>query len=311
MDTFPREGDTLQRVLELVRRQWEGVQSEEWIHIALVGPARTGKSTILETIRGGRGESTRPIFSVVDTQRLDEFLGYRKGAGVPRELEQADIILLVLDARYAFNTDTVQMVRSLEAIDKPFLVALNKMDAVRNPRRVTAAAKKELGVPVIPVSAFERNKVNRLLKAVVAAHSKALYPLAHNLPQLRKSLCNGIVTQAAFGAGLVGAVPIPISDLLPLAGIQTGMILKIARVYGFRIDRARARELLPVFAAGMLVREGAHALRSRLPVQKKLIAVSIAGTWTFLIGRLIVSYFEQVTKALEGRTEPIAAGSIR
>jgi cell division protein FtsI (penicillin-binding protein 3) len=43
----------------------------------------------------------------------------------------------------------------------------------------------------------------RELKAVVAANAKALYPLAQAFPGFRASMCEGIVSQAAFGAGLV------------------------------------------------------------------------------------------------------------
>lgn len=297
IETFPREGDTLQRVLELVRCQWEGLQSSDWIQIALVGPAGTGKSTLLRAIRGGAGQGDRPIFSVFDRQGLEEFLGYSKWRTIPDELKDADVILLVLDASYSFTDDTLQMARRLASLGKTFFVVLNKIDRVDRARQVVGRAKKFFGAPVLPVSSFRLATVDRLLKTIVSADSRALHPLARNLPHFRNVICNGIVGQASFAAGLVGAVPIPVSDLLPIAGIQTGMVLKVARVYGFRIDRGRARELLPIFASGLLIREAAHALRSRFPEQKRLIATSVAGLWTYLIGRTTVSYFERLTGA--------------
>src|SRR5690606_39494931 len=55
---------------------------------------------------------------------------------------------------------------------------------------------------------------------------------------------------SSFGSALVALIPIPVSDLLPMTAIQTAMILKIARAFGFSINRSRARELLPMLAAG-------------------------------------------------------------
>jgi GTP-binding protein Era len=141
------------------------------------------------------------------------------------------------------------------------------------------------------------------LKAIVTTYPKALFPLSRRFPRFRRTVCNGIVTQAAIGSGLVGAIPIPISDILPISAIQTAMLLKIARVYGFRIDRGRARELLPMLAAGGLIREGCHRLREQFPEQKRIVSVSVGGTWTFLVGKAAILYFERLSGALKEAAE--------
>ncbi len=298
--SVPPDGDTLQRVLELVRRQWEGIQSREWIQIALVGPARTGKQSLIEGILEGETTSVEPVFTVIDTQGLEEFLGYGTSRNLPSELLEAEVILLVLDASFGFTEDTVRMVKRLSSLGKPFLVVLNKIDLAERPRSVVARAKRELGCAVIPVCAFKRGTADQLLKAIIAAYPKALFPLSRRFPGFRRTVCNGVITQAAVGAGLIGAIPIPVSDILPISAIQTAMLLKIARVYGFRIDRGRARELLPMFAVGGLIREGCHRLREEFPDLKRIISVSVGGTWTFLAGKAAVLYFERLSETLDG-----------
>lgn len=297
----PSQGDMLNRILGLVASQWEGLRSQRWLRIALVGPADAGKETLLHTIRGGNTEIENPIFSIIDSQGLDEYLGYRGWSQLPRELESADIILLVLDARYGISEATIDMADRLSSMGKPCLVVLNKADLVDRPKKVAAAAKEMLGIQVFPFSASHIDSVNRLLKVIVTMHPKALYPLAHNLPGFSRSVCDSIITQASVSSGLVGAVPIPISDVLPISAIQTAMILKIARVFGFSINRVRARELLPVLAAGMLVREGGIHLKERFPEHQTLISVSLAGSWTYLIGKAAIHYFNHLSQVVAER----------
>jgi GTP-binding protein Era len=299
MKAIPDQGDTLNRVLGLVARQWEGLRSQKWLNIALVGPASAGKGTLLHTIRGGYPEAEHPIFSVVDTQGLEEFLGYRRWDGIPEELQKADIVLLILDASFELSEATLEMSERLASLGKPYLAVLNKADLVDRPRRVAAEAGRKLGVQVFPFSASRIDSVNRLLKVIVTMHPKALFPLARNLPGFRRSVCDSIITQAAVSSGVVGAIPIPISDLLPISAIQTAMVLKIARIFGFSINRVRARELLPVLAAGMLVREGGIHLKEKFPRHQTLISVSLAGSWTWVVGKAAVLYFERLSRVVD------------
>jgi GTP-binding protein Era len=293
---LPREGDNLERILELVRKQWQGLRSDESVRIALVGPDRTGKSTLVEEIVGDLGSAARDVFTIVDTQGLEEFLGYRKTEKIPSEVSEADVLLLVLDSRYRFTEDTLRMVETFSALEKTFFVVLNKIDLVESPRQTLRRAKQALGVDVLSACAFNPNSLYRLLKAIVAANSKALYPLSRGLPKFRASICEGIVSQAAFGAGLVSVIPTQIADTFAISAIQVAMVLRVARVFGFRISRERARELLPLLAGGLLVREGTHRLGKRFPEHKGLIEVSMSSAWTYLAGRAAVLYFQQISE---------------
>jgi GTP-binding protein Era len=170
------------------------------------------------------------------------------------------------------------------------------MDLVDKPRKTIAEAKRLLGVSPVPTSVREPQSIRKLLRAIVSVHPQSLHALARELPSFRASICRGIVSQAAFASGLVGALPLAISDLLPISAIQVGMLLKIARAHGFRINRARARELLPLLGAGLLVREGCHRLQEWLPDQSKLLSVTVGGTWTYLIGLAAVEYFDRLCR---------------
>ena len=295
LDALPPEGDNMHRVLQLVQSQWKHIQSQDWVEIAVVGPARTGKNSLVKALSRKQVGSSTPIFSVVDAQGLQEYLGYGIDQSLPQELRSADVMVLVLDGQFRLTDSTLDLYEGLKRLNTPHLVVLNKMDLVANPRRTVREGERKLGANIVGVSALRSETIETMLRAVVGANPKTLYPLTRNFPEFRHSICRGIITQAALASAVVGAIPIPVCDLLPITAIQTGMLLKVGRAFGFKIDKERARELLPMLAASLTVREAAHRLRSRFPDFRKLIAVSTAGLWTFLLGSAAVRYFEIVS----------------
>ena len=304
LDALPAKGDNLQRVLEVVRAQWRGIQSEDWIRISIVGPSQTGKATLLGAIEAGQSASSPEIFNLVETPGLAEYLGYEKAGRFPEALDQADLILLLLDGRYEVSESTRGMLERLKEKGTPVLVALNKCDLIQNPSETARHVQKTLGQRTVAVSALRPRSIPSLLRAIVASNEKALYPLAVGFPGFRGTICRGIVTQASISCALVGAIPIPISDLLPMTAIQTSMLLKIARAYGHHLNRHRARELIPMLLSGVAVREASHRLRRQFPDKAKLIGVSAAGAWTYLLGRGAIAYFDRFSHLLEETASP-------
>ena len=299
LDTLPAKGDNMQRILEVVRAQWHGIQSKDWIRIAIVGPSQTGKATLLTTIEAGQSATSPRIFTLVETPGLAEYLGYEKANRFPEELDRADLNLLLLDCRYEVSEATHRTLERLKGRGTPVLVVLNKCDLIRNPSETARNVQKTLGQRSVAISALRTRSIHPLFRAIVASNDSALYPLAIGFPGFRGTICRGIVTQASIGCALVGAIPIPVSDLLPMTAIQTSMLLKIARAYGHRLDRHRARELIPMLLSGVAVREASHRLRRQFPGKAKLIGVSAAGAWTYLLGRGAIAYFDRFSHLLE------------
>jgi uncharacterized protein (DUF697 family)/GTP-binding protein EngB required for normal cell division len=302
IDGLPNQGDNTQRVIELVRNQWREMQTSDCMQIAVAGPAKTGKASLVRAITRKQVSVCESVFSIVDTRRLDEFLGYREES-VTEELQSANVIILVLDARFGVSESTVQMLGQLKTLGKPLLVVLNKIDLVERAGDAVREARSRLKGNVFPMSVFQEEKIRSLLKAIIAVEPRALYALTQNFPEFRNEICGGIVTQSAFASSVVAAIPMPISDLLPLSAIQAAMVLKISRAFGFKINRERARELLPVLALGTAVREGTHWLRSRFEEHKEAIGVSVAGLWTYVLGQAAIAYFEKLAGYLQA--EPL------
>jgi len=154
LDSLPPQGDNLQKVLELVRCQWKDIQTQEWVQIAVVGPAQTGKSSLVGAIAERQLVGSEPIFTIVDIRGLDEFLGYKTGDRLPDRLEHVDLILLILDGQYELSESTRRMYERLQSLHKPVLVVLNKMDLVEAPGDALREARKRLGANVFGASAL-------------------------------------------------------------------------------------------------------------------------------------------------------------
>ena len=61
-------------------------------------------------------------------------------------------------------------------------------------------------------------------------------------------------SQASTAAASIALIPLPVADMIPLLGVQTGLILTIARIYGYDITPARAKELIAAFGLGFVAR---------------------------------------------------------
>ena len=176
----------MQRILEVVRAQWQGIQSEDWIRIAIVGPSQTGKATLLTTIEAGQSASSPRVFTLVETPGLAEYLGYEKANRFPEELDRADLILLLLDCRYEVSEATHGTLERLKGRGTPVLVVLNKSDLIRNPSETARNVQKTLGQRTVAISALRTRSIHPLFRAIVASNDSALPPTRYRIPRFSR-----------------------------------------------------------------------------------------------------------------------------
>ncbi len=156
--------------------------------VVLLGRQNVGKSTLLNRLVGRReviADETPGVtrdrverevtwrgraFRVVDTG------GYRQGArGIEalvtaqaeRAAEQADVLVLVVDARTGPVEEDTRLARRLRRASAPVLVVANKVDSERDEVEVPAFHALGLGEPV-PVSALHGRGTGELLDRLVA-----------------------------------------------------------------------------------------------------------------------------------------------
>jgi GTP-binding protein len=157
--------------------------------VALIGRPNVGKSTLFNRIVGGvtaivdavagttrdrhfaRAEWAGSAFWIVDTGGLDASARQPMDVEIRRQvlraIEEADLLLLVVDAQAGLHPEDSRVVELLRASRKPWLLVANKVD---DPRSSAYLEFFELGAgEPIPVSALNGKNSGDLLDAVTAA----------------------------------------------------------------------------------------------------------------------------------------------
>jgi GTP-binding protein len=172
------------------------------IRIAFVGRPNAGKSTLINGIlederfvTGPEAGITRDSVTVAwkwrDKEiRLVDTAGLRKRAKVQEKLERlstmetthsirfADIVVLVMDPKDAFEKQDVQIANLVIREGRGLVFAITKWDAVDSP----SEARKEMdhqaqahlphaqGAPLVPVSGVTRKNLDKLMDACLKVH---------------------------------------------------------------------------------------------------------------------------------------------
>lgn len=157
--------------------------------VAIIGRPNVGKSTLFNRLVGRReaivedkpGVTRDRLYGVaswegrhfliVDTGGVDPSLD----TGIPKHIrsqaevaiEEADLLLLVVDASEGPTSVDIEIAGHLRRSGKPVLVAANKADSPK--REIAAAAMHELGLPEVhPVSAAHGRGVGDFCDALLA-----------------------------------------------------------------------------------------------------------------------------------------------
>jgi uncharacterized protein (DUF697 family) len=109
----------------------------------------------------------------------------------------------------------------------------------------------------------------------------------------RDKAAREVINMCSYAVAVVSISPIPLSDVVLMLPIQTGMVMTIGHIYGRKVDKASAKDLILELGAtagvGFLARQGIKAL---LPVVGALLTVVPAFAANWAMGRVAVEYFK-------------------
>jgi small GTP-binding protein len=310
---LPSSLKPLKDILGFVLEQYKPVFGRKR-SIAIVGPANVGKSTLYNQLISRKQDqaqvgpvpgTTREnqqadagLFFLIDTPGADAVgqVGERERRIALEAAQRADFLVIMFEATRGIKQYESDLFETLLAYDKPFVVLLNKIDLVDKKARaeVLESAARNLRLEssqIVDTVATEGTNVGRVILAIVKFEPELLAAIAAAMPEYRAKLSWQRILPAASAAGVVGLIPLPFVDLLPLLGIQTGLVLSIARIYGFKITPARAKELIATFGLGMLARTVYQQLSKALGVPGWVLSASIAAATTVTIGFAAMMWF--------------------
>jgi uncharacterized protein (DUF697 family) len=210
-------------------------------------------------------------------------------------MDEAAISIYLVDASAGLRKQDVEMVKKLHEAEKPFVIALNKVDLLKMDVDDEAARlAARLGVQdVIPISARTgENIAEELIPALIETSPGAAMVLGRQLPRYRREAASKVVRTAALVSLAAGLEPIPLVDIPILLGNQIRMVLRVAAIYGEPVTATYARELVATVAGGLLLRYLAEEVAKAVPFGGDLVSGAIAAAGTWSLGQVAIEYFE-------------------
>ncbi len=286
--------------------------------VAIVGPTNVGKSTLFNQFVRSKDDTakTSPVpgttqrnqkadaglFAIVDTPGADAVgsVGEQERDMAFTAARDADFIILVFDAIQGIKQPEQELYKVIKGYKKPFIIVLNKMDMVKSElAAVVERAALNLGVQqehVIPISAKSGTNMANVLTAIVAAEPRLITALGKSMPAFRWQLAWRSIISAASMSGVIALTPLPIIDFIPLVTTQTIMVASIARIYNYKINLKRGRELVTTFGVGYLGRTLFYELSKLGGVPGWLLSAIIAASTTAALGYAACIWFESGEK---------------
>lgn len=120
-----------------------------------------------------------------------------------------------------------------------------------------------------------------------------------NMTRELKNKCHAAIHTATVAAGAAGAIPIPISDAIPITGAQILMITALGKAFGITLSQAAAKSI-----AGVALTQGAgRAIVSNIlkmipgagTVLGAVIGAATAAALTETLGWIVADDFYRVS----------------
>lgn len=313
INSIPSQADLVKLLLRLSTQQVRAAFGQK-SRVAIVGPANVGKSTLFNqfaekseharvsalpgTTRTNQ-QADAGLFAIVDTPGADAVgeVGQNEQREALAAAAGADFLIIVFDAIQGIKQSELDLYQRLNALGKPHIVVLNKIDLVRREaKQVTAHAAASLGLEtaqVIPIVARSGDGLAEILTAMAAVEPEIVSALGRALPQYRWQLAWRSIISSASLAAVIALTPLPVIDFAPLAITQAIMVLGIARIYNYRITLERARELVVTFGLGFLARTLFAELSKLGGIPGWVLAAAIAAATTVGMGYAAAIWFER------------------
>ncbi|GCE16431.1 GTP-binding protein [Dictyobacter kobayashii] len=277
--------------------------------VVIVGQPNTGKSTLFNTLKG---QNLSPASSMAGTTRtlvrtdFGPFTLVDTPGHLPDVMEsgmdQASVIVFLIDASKGLQASDRELYNVIKRFDKPTIVAVNKIDNLKGGEsgdQLATEVAVQLEAPgVIPVSAKTgENIAEELIPVIIESSPEAALAIGRELPAYRRAAAQRIIRNATLVSLAAGLEPIPFIDIPILLGTQMRLVLRLAALYGEKMDSAdakqHARELIATIAGGLGLRYLAQQAAKAVPFGGDFIAGAIAGAATWSIGQVALEYYEE------------------
>lgn len=287
------------------------------VKIAIVGFGKSGKSTLFNAIFGRVLQETGAQTDLTGTEREESLFGTiftdTRGFGTQRVpvseiknlLHDQHLIIHCINGMSAISEEDSDLYRFCKESEKPVIVVVTKADMMkdRETDQFGESLNEKLGpdVEAIFISAETglnmRLLIERIVEVLPDVAKDAFIARQQADFEIKRKKCRALIHGTAIAAAGVAVCPIPVSDVIILVPMQAGMVMSVAKIYGYEITEDMAKEILVVAGGGVVLRYAFQIIVKLIPVLGSLIGPAIAYGGTVAIGEAAILYFESGMQA--------------
>jgi len=289
----------------------------ERLLLVVVGEVNAGKSSLVNALLRRSVAGVSPIagytqvvhtyeynrwFTIVDTpglQDVDDNVANRTLEVLPL----ADVILYLVNCAQGCSRTCASELATIKETGTPYKVLLSRADLLRDEEQKAQfleATSRQLSVEssdVLFVSEQSQEGLRELAAWIEGLDARSLdwaRVLRLGLPQLERMLdseAESVIWKRATAAGVIGAVPIPIADIIPITGLQVEMAYELGKIFGEEIEAKRLKEMVAILGAAVVAREVARQLVKLIPGVGWVVSAGVAFGATVGIGKALKAFY--------------------
>lgn len=131
------------------------------------------------------------------------------------------------------------------------------------------------------------------------------------MPAYTQKKCHKIIHTATVAAGAAGAIPIPVSDAIPIGIAQITMIIALGKVFDITIGQSAAKSIASVGLASFVGRTVVTSALKLIPGIGSVVGAATAVAVTESLGWLVADDFYRVSIGQEPQNIADAASDIK
>ena len=136
-----------------------------------------------------------------------------------------------------------------------------------------------------------------------------------HMPKELEKKCHIAIHSATAASAAAGAIPLPMSDAIPITAAQIGMVIALGKAFDITLSEAAAKSIMGVGLAQQAGRTVASGVLKMIPgvgtIVGGIVGASTAAALTEALGWIIADDFYRISQGNEPENIVEAAGELK